>query len=438
MTFTRLTIVGSTRRADVVVPDDETLAALLPDLLSLLEETERFAGAPVRLVRRTGEQLELAATPAELLIADGDVLRIVHEDDAPPPPEVADVTEVVAESLEGRTDRWGETPRRVVGALAVGLSALLVGYGASQALDDSAAVAVLGASWAAALVVAVIGGRMLQPWTVVWATALALGLSLPLAQAIPLDPGATGLLRSILLAAALASAALGIGFGIARRSSAPAWGSFAGLAAAGAWLALSYTTLAPTASAGLVGLAALVVIGILPGIALSTSGLSSLDDAAIAGELPARRSVAVSLEDAYAALAWMSAPLALTAGAAACLLALSGELYALLLAIAIGLVLALRTRQFPLTIHVAPLWLAAVATLIGVAASPLLPGWAGFALLGGLGIAAIALAGIRPTAHTRVRLRRGGNVLELFAVVATVPLLLGVLGVYPDLLQVFP
>lgn len=438
MTFTRLTIVGSTRRADVVVPDDETFAALLPDLLDLLDETALFDGAPVRLVRRTGEQLELTATPGELLVADGDVLRIVREEDAPPPPEVADVTEVVAEALEGRADRWGQPARRVVGAIAVALSMLLLGYAASQGLDDSPAVAVLGAGWIASLLVAVVGGRMRQPWTVIWATSAALGLSLPLAQSIPLDPGDLGLLRAALVAAGLASAALGIGFGISRRASAPLWGALAGVSAAGVWLALSYTVLAPTAAAGMVGLVALVVIGILPSIALSTSGLSALDDAAIAGELPARGSVSTSLEGAYAGLAWMGAPLALTVGAAGCVLALSGELYALLLAVAFGLVLALRTRQFPLTIHVAPLWLAAVAVLIAVAASPLLPGWAGLALLGGLGVAGVALSGIRPTAHARVRLRRWGNVLELFAVLATVPLLLGVLGVYPDLLQVFP
>lgn len=438
MTFTRLTVVGASRRADVVVPDDETFAALLPDLLDLLGEAAHFTGAPVRLVRRTGEQVELAATPGELAVVDGDVLRIVHEEEAPPPPEVADVTEVVAEALEGRGDRWGETARYVVGALAVGIAAVLLGYVASRGLDDSSAVAVLGGTWIAALVVAVLGGRLRRPWTNTWATALALGLSLPLAQAVPLEPGATGLLRSALLAAVLVSAALGVGFGIARRRTPPAWGALAGVGGAGTWLALSYTVLPPTASAGLVGLAALVVIGILPSIALATSGLSTLDDAAIAGELPSRPAVATSLEDAYASLAWLSAPLALTVGAAACLLALSGELYALLLAIAMGLVLSLRTRQFPLTVHVVPLWAASVAVLVAVSASPLLPGWAGIAMLIGLGAAGVTLAGIRPTAHARVRLRRWGNVLELFAVLSTVPLLLGVLAVYPDLLQVFP
>ena len=36
MTFTRLTIVGAARRADLVVPDDETFSALLPDILDAM------------------------------------------------------------------------------------------------------------------------------------------------------------------------------------------------------------------------------------------------------------------------------------------------------------------------------------------------------------------------------------------------------------------
>lgn len=44
--FTRLTVVGSVRRADVVVPSDEELAVLVPGLLDLVEEPPPPARSP--------------------------------------------------------------------------------------------------------------------------------------------------------------------------------------------------------------------------------------------------------------------------------------------------------------------------------------------------------------------------------------------------------
>ncbi len=38
MTYTRLTVIGSKRKADLVLPDDEPVGALLPQLLEVLDE----------------------------------------------------------------------------------------------------------------------------------------------------------------------------------------------------------------------------------------------------------------------------------------------------------------------------------------------------------------------------------------------------------------
>ena len=438
MTFTRLTIVGLARRADLVVPDDETFAALLPDILDLLGESAHFDGAPLRLIRRTGAQIELAATPAELDVPHGEVLRVVRADDAPPPPEVADVTDVVAESLELRHDRWGIEARRWTGLAGVAASAVVLGTGALGALTD-AAFATLAGVWVAAILAAVVFGRLGYVWTRLWTTALAFGVSAPLAFAImragsDADAGA----RVVLVAVLLAGAAVGLGMGVAARKSGPAWGGLAAFVGAGGWLALGYSTLSGGAAAALVGIAALVTIGVLPSIALTTSGLSKLDDSAIAGELPSRNAVASSLDEAYSSLAWVGVTLAGFVGASGVVLALAGALYALLLALAFGLILSLRSRQFPLVVHVVPLWVAAVVVLMAVAASPLLTEGAGLALVGAICVGAVILVGATPAPHVRVRLRRWGNVLEFFAVLSLVPLLLGVLAVYPDLLQVFP
>ncbi|MGC5169303.1 EsaB/YukD family protein [Microbacterium sp. DT81.1] len=434
--YTRITLVGERLRGDVVVPDDEPFVGLLPELLDLIGEGERFAGAPVQLVRRTGQQLDLSATAGELAIPDGDVLRVVHAEEAPPPPEVADVTDVVAESLVRRSDRWGASARQWVGGLAVGAGTLAVAFQVTAGLDRAASVAALVVGYVASLAAAIVFGRLGWSWSRRWTTAVALGIAPPLAVAVGASAGADDVFDAI-LAVGLAWIAIGVGFGLAARSAPAAWGALAGSGATAAAVGLALSSVPLVVTAAIVGLAALVVIGILPPIALAASGLSRLDDAALAGSLPSRRNVQRSLDDAYASLAWLCVALSVTAGAAAVVLVLSADIFAVLLGVAIALVLALRTRQFPLVSHVVPLWAGAVATILAVAYSPLLPAGADALVLVGLAIAAIVLVGVRPSAHGRVRLRRWGNALELLAVISTVPLLLGVLDVYPDLLRTF-
>jgi hypothetical protein len=60
--FTRLTIVGRSRKAEIVVPGDETIAALIPQLMDLLEERTGSVARPLTLVRATGQQLDTALT----------------------------------------------------------------------------------------------------------------------------------------------------------------------------------------------------------------------------------------------------------------------------------------------------------------------------------------------------------------------------------------
>ena len=58
----------------------------------------------------------------------------------------------------------------------------------------------------------------------------------------------------------------------------------------------------------------------------------------------------------------------------------------------------------------------------------------------GIGAAAVVVAVLvlaRPAAHTRAALRPVGDVAETVAVVAMAPLLLGMFGVYADLLGAF-
>jgi hypothetical protein len=323
-----------------------------------------------------------------------------------------------------------------MGALAVGGAALVLAFQLTAGLDRAPGIAALAVGFVASVAAAIVFGRIGWTWSRRWSTAVALGIAPALAVAVA-SSAATDAVLDAVLAVGLAWIAIGVGFGLAARSAPAAWGALAGSAGAAAAAGLVLTGVPLVVTAAIVGLAALVVIGILPPIALAASGLSRLDDAALAGSLPSRRNVQRSLDDAYGSMAWLSVALSVTAGTAAVVLVLSSDVFAALLGAAIALVLALRTRQFPLVSHVVPLWAGVLATVLAAAFSPLLAPGVGALVLVALAIAAVVLVGVRPSAHGRVRLRRWGNALELLAVVSTVPLLLGVLGVYPDLLRTF-
>ena len=119
--FTRLTLIGSARKADLVVPNDEAVAGLMPRFMELLDEPTGSIVRPLTLVRPTGEQLDVTLTMADQEVADGELLRLVRSDDAPPPPEVADVTDVLGESMRDRAGLWSRSTRELTGAVAIGV-----------------------------------------------------------------------------------------------------------------------------------------------------------------------------------------------------------------------------------------------------------------------------------------------------------------------------
>ena len=127
--YTRLTIRGTANAADLVLPSDEPLAAMLPDVLSLLDEPAASA-RPLTLVTVLGEQLNTALSLDEQDVRQGAIVALVRLDEAPPPPEVADITQLAGESIGERADRW----RREWAVLAVALATLVIGRLAGQEL----------------------------------------------------------------------------------------------------------------------------------------------------------------------------------------------------------------------------------------------------------------------------------------------------------------
>ncbi|MZE78774.1 type VII secretion integral membrane protein EccD, partial [Streptomyces sp. SID5475] len=110
--LSRVTLVGERRRVDLVLPSDEPVGRLLPDVIQLLDD--RVAARPElrRLVTASGAVLPLDSTLASSEVRDGAVLRLVRAQDAPAAPVVHDVTDEVAEDLDLRAWRWRPVARR--------------------------------------------------------------------------------------------------------------------------------------------------------------------------------------------------------------------------------------------------------------------------------------------------------------------------------------
>lgn len=109
-----------------------------------------------------------------------------------------------------------------------------------------------------------------------------------------------------------------------------------------------------------------------------------------------------------------------------------------MLAVAVAVVLVLRTRVMPLVPQRLALIVAGLAPLLALLA---MLGRAdpvrGLAVAAALIVVLALLVGVRPAERTKARLRRLANTVELVAVVCLVPLLLAELGVFADLVDTF-
>ncbi|WP_143965352.1 type VII secretion integral membrane protein EccD [Gordonia zhaorongruii] len=131
----RISVVGGRTQADLAVPANVPLAALLPDVLAVLRidsaEPSREAaqeGPRWTLARIGGQTLASDATLAESQIRDGDLLMLTDDAPATPGPIVDDVVAGMA-ALSGETrEPWtaaaARTTAYTIGLLAAGISAL--------------------------------------------------------------------------------------------------------------------------------------------------------------------------------------------------------------------------------------------------------------------------------------------------------------------------
>jgi type VII secretion integral membrane protein EccD len=442
--YTRVTVQGEGRKADLVLPDDEPIAAMLPEVLALLDEGGARSARPVALMTTVGDQLDPSLTLAEQAVHQGTILRVVRVDEAPPPPEVADVTDIAADAVQSRGDVWRPVWGVVAAAVLAGVLGVFAarvavgGSGTSASTSVGSSAGTVAAVCAALTLVATLLARRSHAAPAVVGTAAAVGALGVVAQSLAdaVAPPTVGvvalvwfglscLVVGVVGALGFADVALGLGGGV-------------GALLVAALAATQVAGWEPTHAAAAAAVIGTLLLGLLPGIAMTASGLSGLDDRIVEGRRVPRVVAHRAVDTTHRALTWATVATSVVTGAAAWSLAGDDGTWGRLLAAAVGTVVVLRARLLPL----APQRLAVLAA--GIAP------W--FALLVDLGradpddavtltaLVVVVLAvvvGRRVGEHALARLRRLASVVELVAVLSLVPLLLAHLGVFADLVGTF-
>jgi len=433
--FTRLTVNGGRRRADVVVASDQPLASLMLRLLDLVD-LDQDAG-PYTLVRPIGDSLDLGEDCEGNQVEDGEILYVVAQSDTPAPPVVSDVTDVVAGVRAKLPGQWDDRARQVVCTVFVAVSAVLAGlFVPWGTMGELSRFFVLGAVMIAAIGAAIAVGRIGHRWGCIGLCAAAGGLSLPTGICFAALVSSSFSLVTVILASMLllcVAVGAGAGIGLSYRPAAVSGIMSGAMMALGAVLVL--TGVSTTRMCGVVAVVCVIVLGVIPGWALSASGLTGLDDFSSTGGQTGRDKVILTIAQAYRIVSWSSVAVTVTAGCAGFMLALGGGAWAIALAVIVGLLLALRTRTLPTALQAGVAWCCVL--LVGASLAMGLPSWLRIICFALVGAVAAVLAANRFPDYVRIRLRRWADTLEKIALAATLPVLLGLFGVYGYLLRAF-
>lgn len=440
MSYTRLTVIGSRRKADVVLPGDQPVGTLVPQLLDLLEEGVR-GGEAIALTTLTGVPVELGTSLDDQEIGHGELVRLTALDDAPQAPEVVDVTDAVADATARHRGQW-RRPASISALAAAAAAAAWIATAVLLAIESSLLWWLL-AGLVSLAVLAVAAARRERPGTAAASSAAAAGALVPWSTvaadrlappSVLAFPGGQALITAALLWLVVA---LVLGAGRGRRSAAVAAGI--GMLSSAALLVAAALGAPPRGVTGVGAAIGMALLGLLPGLALSLSGLTGHDDRVIGGGRASRREIGEAILEAFDSLSWTTLAVAVPTAVLLASLVQSTDPWELGLAAAIAAVTALRARLLPLVVQRSVLLLVAALPLVVWLVTPTsLIGRQVQALAAAvLCLLAIGVASLRPSDLGAARLRRAADIAELLSVLAVVPVLLGALGVYADLYEVF-
>lgn len=434
--LTRLTLVSTSRRADLALPGGLPLIELVPDLardLGILDPGQAAHG--YRLVTASGQQLDLDRSLVAQGVTDGGVLTM--ETAAASDEKVYDdVVEAVADLVESQFAPW--TPAHSA-ATALGASTVMfltAGYALFTARGPVQIAAVAGAITVLLLLTAAVLGlsrRQHRAAAVVAAVAAAYAALTVLALQPEVDIWGEGLLT---IGAAVAVVALvGAFLSGPYRPHLVALGLIGvGLVVLGGAPALLDVSRVSVAA---VLIAVVTIIGnVLPWIAVTTGRLTPnapMSDAEIFGEVPVvdRAEVGRQVTDGQAVIL----ALAISTGIimVACIPDLVRDgVWGTVLVLCALVVTVLRTRH---TRTRATVLIAMLATVAGIAVTAVVashahPHWRPTVALALALSAAVTVALALLVPRTRVRLGRLADAIEGLALVALLPLVAVTVGVF--------
>ncbi|MET9312003.1 EsaB/YukD family protein [Kribbella sp. NPDC003505] len=437
-TYSRVTVIGRRRRMDAVLPADEPLGKLLPDLMQMLDEpVERW---PRRrfLTTVTGEQVAPEYSLASARLDDGAVLRLAAEGELPPAPTVYDITEEAVDDLERRGTAFQPRHRRALAGAALVLSVLAGAIALVSRSESDLALFLLLVVTTLTGFVGVVLGRYQRPVVGVPLLAIATGT---LAIGLAVWAFAAGWSTPL----ALASGAVGVGIGAllfagAGLSRGGVLGGLVTIAFAVLWIGGVQLGADADRVAVLVGGLSVLVLGLLPRIGLAMSGLTGLDDRRAQGGEVQRTDVQAAINAAHLGIALATVPVAISSVAVAVLLLRTWNGWSISIAVLLAFLLASLARLYPLLTEVAVLCAAALGIML-VLTFELSSKETGGALIAvGLLVVVgmVAAFGMRPESpqHVQARASQLLDAVEVAAMIAFVPLAFGVFDVYAKLVGV--
>lgn len=442
----RVTVAAPHRRIDVVLPEQQPIAELLPQLLSMSGESGPDAAVGGWALSRLGQPpLEASGTLLSAGVQDGEVLHLRHEDPLPEP-VYDDVIDALATAVQERGGRWSTGPARLAGlAMSVGFLVLLAALLA--VLPDHGELA--GAAVVAGLLaVILLGVAVSLGWALAdHAAAATVGCcSLPLAFVAGFDALRAGDHRGALCA--LAGLAVLAIFGLlgllTLRAAFAIFLAAAVLGAVGA-LALLVQILfgftVPNVAAIVCGLA-FAVVALLPTWSLASvhfvtplpEDFSKDDVAAPTGQPVDLAALRGSVRRATYTLTGLLIAAGATISGSAVLIAISPSAWGLWLVAVVSLALLFRTRAFGqwqqqavvLATAGAGLCLADVGLVVTEQEHP---AWLMLPVLGAT-VIALLVALVLPRRQVSPFWGQLRDVAELLLIAAVIPLALGGLGAY--------
>ena len=465
--LSRLTIRTPRRSLDLAVPHQVPLAELLPEVLRRAGEAGTglelapYSPGPSRhaangytaaahasgwmLRRGDGSGLRGELALAHQGVHDGDVLYLVPSHLTWPEPEHDDVIEEIALTAGTRGRGWDVAATRVFSLAAAGL-VLLTGLGTLLAIGPARTLPALAAA-AVAVILLGAGALLSRAAGDGLAGAAAAGMALPYAAGFGLlfatADGAGPLWRADAVLVGAASllfssliGALAVGHGLRVFVGGVMLGLL-GLLGAGLGLAMS----APQAAALLV-LVTVLGAGVAPSVALR---LSRLPLPAVSASLPAltgqprlsRSEIRSGVARGHELLVGSLTGVCLAALGCMAVLAAGGGVASALLAGLTATALVFRARQLPAVAARLPLLasglagLALTAAFVAAAAGPAVRSLTVVLAFG----AVVALLATAASARRRADagspyLGRVGDILDVLALVALVPVAFAVLGLF--------